>query len=704
MWKKADIPTSAQRLQQEGYSRLTALVIANAGVENKEQAEEFLHSETVHNPAKIRNIEKVSEIIWDHIYRKEKICVFGDYDCDGVTGAAILYLMLKRLGADVMARLPDRIYEGYGISMEAIREEIALGTKLFITVDNGIKAIAEIEEIRRQGCKSIVLDHHQPGEVLPDADALVDLWIEGETYPFHELTGSGLAWKVACYMLTLVDDYDYAMELVDLAAFGTIADVAPLIGENRSIVKRALRQMRSCWYKREGVKALYDGPLDRITAEDIAFKIAPCINASGRLDVRGADLPLLLLLEDRPGIAEFLAERLTDCNNRRKSIQKEWCNRMEETALKMIEQGDKVLVLLADGAPSGVVGLVAGNLKEKYNRPTIVFAPKQDSSGKTVWTGSGRSIKGFHLLNALKTCEDFFLAYGGHELAAGMSIPENEEVLSQLRTRLNQVAEYLSETDLMPMTYWDTEITEAELTNSLYEELKSLEPFGEGVKKPVFKMRMHLLPKRHMLMGADKSHLKLFCENYSAVGFSLADKYIHSELPEVIDALGYPCENYFNGKVKQEFMVRITNHNAGLLRNNLSDDKSLQTRQLRERLERLNLLLRTSFESYISGVISEEDYLFNKSKYEAEIKSCEEHMDLVAVKEKTIDVEGVRRNPYIVSLKKFSRARVLTREMCIALIDRIEIDEENAITIYPKYRDEFSALYEMIEEKERENE
>lgn len=157
-------------------------------------------------------------------------------------------------------------------------------------------------------------------------------------------------------------------------------------------------------------------------------------------------------------------------------------------------------------------------------------------------------------------------------------------------------------------------------------------------------------------------------------------------------------------KLADELMVRITNHNAGLLRNNLSDDKSLQTRQLRERLERLNLLLRTSFESYISGVISEEDYLFNKSKYEAEIKSCEEHMDLVAVKEKTIDVEGVRRNPYIVSLKKFSRARVLTREMCIALIDRIEIDEENAITIYPKYRDEFSALYEMIEEKERENE
>ena len=310
MWKKSDIPESAEKLKAEGYSDLASLVMAKAGVDGKEKAEEFLHSETIHDPAKIRNIEMVSEIIWDHIYKGEKICVFGDYDADGVTGAAILYLMLKRLGADVVARLPDRIYEGYGISMTAIQEEIALGTKLFITIDNGIKCNEEIAEIRRQGCMSIVLDHHQPGDVLPEADVLVDLWVEGETYPFRELTGSGLAWKVACYMLTQVDDYDYGMSLVDLAAIGTIADVAPLIGENRSIVKRALRQIRSCWYTREGVKALYDGPLNRITAEDIAFKIAPCINASGRLEVRGADLPLLLLFEDKPEIAKYLAEKI----------------------------------------------------------------------------------------------------------------------------------------------------------------------------------------------------------------------------------------------------------------------------------------------------------------------------------------------------------------------------------------------------------
>lgn len=555
MWKKSEIPKGYEKLRAEGYPELSALVMSKAGIDSKEKAEAFLHSETVHDPAKIRNIEKVAEIIWDHIYKGKKICIFGDYDADGVTGAAILYLMLKRLGADVIARLPDRIYEGYGISMGAIQEEIAIGTKLFITIDNGIKANAEIEEIRRQGCMSIVLDHHQPGDVLPDADALIDLWVDGETYPFRELTGSGLAWKVACYMLTQVDDYDYGMSLVDLAAIGTIADVAPLIGENRSIVKRALRQMRSCWYTREGIKALYDGPLDRITAEDIAFKIAPCINASGRLEVRGADIPLLLLFEDKPEIAKYLAEKVVYFNDQRKQIQRQWCERMENHAVHMIDRGDKVLVLHAEDAPFGVVGLIAGNLKEKFNRPTIVFSTKQDSTGRTVWTGSGRSIEGFHLLNALKTCEDLFLNYGGHELAAGMTLPASNLALHQLRVRLNEAADYLTEEDLTPVVYWDMEITEAELTNDLYDELKTLEPFGEGVRKPVLKMRMHTAPKRHMVMGADKTHLKLFYEGYSAVGFSLAAKYIQAELPGVIDGLGYPCENYFNGKVKREFML-----------------------------------------------------------------------------------------------------------------------------------------------------
>ena len=555
MWKKSDIPESAKKLMAEGYSELASLVMSKAGIDNKEKAEEFLHSETVHDPAKIRNIEKVTEIIWDHIYSDKKICVFGDYDADGITGAAILYLALKRLGANVSVRLPDRILEGYGISMHAIKEEISLGAKLFITIDNGIKANEEIEEIRKRGCMSVVLDHHQPGDVLPKADALIDLWVEGETYPFQELTGSGLAWKVACYMLAQVDEYDYGMSLVDLAAIGTVADVAPLIGENRSIVKRALKQMQNCRYNRVGVKALYDGKMEFITAEDIAFKLAPCINAPGRLDYRGADVPLLLLLEDKPEIAKYLVQKIKATNEMRKAIQKEWCERIESEVEHYIQQGDKVLVLLADDAPSGVAGLIAGNIREKYNRPTVVFSPKGDIMGGTIWTGSARSIPGFDILAALKTCEDLFLSYGGHEQAAGVSIPVDKGVLQMLRKRLNEAAAHLTDEDLEPVIYWDMELTEEDLTPELLREMKRLEPFGEGARKPVFKMKLHTAPKRHCMLGADKSHLKLFCKSFNAVGFSLADKYIRAELPCDIEALGYPFENRFANKVQHEFVI-----------------------------------------------------------------------------------------------------------------------------------------------------
>jgi len=555
VWKKSELPDGYQQLRSEGYSEIASLVMARAGVNSKEKAEEFLNSEMVHDPAKIRNIDTVSEIIWEHIYENKKICIFGDYDADGITGAAILYLALRKMGADVSVRLPDRIYEGYGISMQAVREEIASGVQLFITIDNGIKAIDEVEEIRRQGCKSIVLDHHQPGDVLPDADALIDLWIEGESYPFRELTGSGLAWKVACHMLTQIDEYQYGMELVDLAAIGTIADVAPLIGENRSIVKRAIKRIRSCWYDRQGVIALLGHDRCRITAEDIAFTLAPCINAPGRLDVKGADLPLLLLLEDKPEIAKLLAERISDVNANRKRMQKDWCSRIEQEAERMVQEGDKVLVLLADGAPSGITGLIAGNLKEKFNRPTVVFSPKEDREHGTIWTGSGRSVKGFHLLNALKNCDDLFLAYGGHELAAGMSITADTKILSELRRRMNIAAEALTEEMLVPIIEWDLTLNEEAQTKELYDELDMLEPFGEGVRKPVFKMRIHLSRKGHTLMGNDKSHVKLFAEKYSAVGFFIAEKYIKAELSGVLDGLGYPYANYYNGRFRQEFKL-----------------------------------------------------------------------------------------------------------------------------------------------------
>lgn len=558
MWQKAKSSSNAGVLEALGYSRVSSVVMGKLGIYDEKGAEEFLHSVTVHDPAKIHNIEAVSDIIWDHIYSGKRICVFGDYDADGITGAAILYLAFKRLGANVVVRLPDRVEEGYGISAKAIEEQIELGTELFVTIDNGIRAYKEIDLIRERGKKSVVLDHHQPGKVLPEADAMIDLWIPDETYPFHELTGSGLAWKVACYMLTQVSEYEYGMSLVDLAAIGTIADVAPLVGENRAIVKRALAAMRNCWYSRYGVKKIYGKPMEHLTAEDIAFRIAPCINASGRLYERGAELPLLLLLETDEQIAADLAGRVLAANEERKKIQKMCCEEVENDANDNLDEGDKVLVLFAPSAPPGVAGLIAGNLKEKYNRPCLVFAPKSDGKGNIIWCGSGRSIPGFHLLNALNSCEDLFIHYGGHELAAGMSIPSSMLILEELRRRLNEIAAYLTEEDMAPIRQWDIEIDESELTESLYREMRELEPFGAGVERPVFKMTMHTKERNHRfhdLMGADKSHLKLYCDSYSAVGFSLATKYLQADLPGTVVGYGYPSENHFNGQVYKQFTL-----------------------------------------------------------------------------------------------------------------------------------------------------
>lgn len=558
MWEKAKQSCNAQKLMEAGYSEISAIVMGKAGIDNKKDAEDFLHSVTVHDPAKIRNIGPVSDIIWDYIYGGKRICIFGDYDADGVTGAAILYLALRKLGANVVVRLPDRIEEGYGISVEAIEEQIELETELFIMVDNGIRAVREVELIREHGKKSVILDHHQPGDILPQPDAMIDLWIEGETYPFRELTGSALAWKVACYLLTQISAYDYGMSLVDLAAIGTIADVAPLIGENRAIVKRALAVMKNCWYSRYGVQNLYGKPMEHLTAEDIAFQIAPCINAPGRLYPKGANLPLLLLLETDESIARILAKKVLEANEERKKIQRECCEAIMVEAEKYVESGDKILVLYAEGAPSGVVGLIAGNLKEKYNRPCIVFSEKSNGKGGAIWCGSGRSVEGYHLLNGLTRCSDLFLAYGGHELAAGMSINSDRKVLEELRRRLNENAACLTEENMRPAQEWDIEIDESQLTEKLYEELEALEPFGTGVERPVFRMKMHTKPKNnkcHLLMGEDKTHLKLYCDSYSAVGFSLATKYLQADLPGVVEGYGYPSKNYYNGQAYNQFTL-----------------------------------------------------------------------------------------------------------------------------------------------------
>ena len=551
-WKKADEPASYHLFRENGYSPLVASALAKAGFTDLEQVKKHLCCEEFEDPGKIRNIGEATDVVWKHVYAGNRICVYGDYDADGITASAVMFLALRRLGANVTVRLPDRIEEGYGISKKAIDEQAELGAKLFITVDNGIRAIAETKYVKELGLDIVILDHHEPGDEIPEADAVIDLHIPGETFPDTELTGSGLAWKVAHYMLEQMGEHDYAMSLVDIAAIGTVGDVAPLLGENRTIVKRAIRMMRSPGYNRPGVSALMKGT-EHITAEDIAFRLAPCLNAPGRLITGGASLPLILLIEDDPRTATELAARVHAENEHRKELQRDCYQAIREEALERITAGDKVLVILAEDAPSGIAGLLAGNLKEEFCRPSIVFCPKKNIEGETVWTGSARSVDAFHILNAIDACKDTLLAYGGHKLAAGLTIKADKDMLGRFRKAVNEQAGYLTEEMLTPTALWDVELTSEELTDELYAEMDSLEPFGAGSPRPVVKIPVTVNGENgHTFMGSESQHLKLFCENCVMVGFSLAEKYIENCLPTEITAYGNLSLNYYRGSCTKQ--------------------------------------------------------------------------------------------------------------------------------------------------------
>ena len=553
IWKQNTELSQYNLFRENGYSAFSAVALCKAGIKTLDEADDFLNGDELCDFRLIRNIDKATDIIWKHIFAHNRICIFGDYDADGISASAVMFLALKKLGAEVCVRLPDRIDEGYGISKKAIKEQAECGAKLFVTVDNGVRAVEETEYVKELGLDIVILDHHEPGDVLPQADALIDLHIEGETYPYKELTGSGLAWKVAHCMLEQIEEHDFALSLADIAAIGTIGDVAPLNGENRVIVKRAVKRMRDPYYDRPGIKALM-GDMSHITAEDIAYRLAPCLNAAGRLNVKGAELSLILLLETNPLTAAELAVKVLSINEERKQMQTAAYGQIREEAEKLVNAGDKVLVLCTEKAPGGIVGLLAGNLKEEFGRPAIVFAFKTDKNGKTVLTGSARSVEAFHILNGIEKCRELLLSYGGHAMAAGLSLnPENFE---SFRRAINKTASSLTDEELQPTCFWDMQTEQSELSDELFAEAERLEPFGAGALKPVLKTEIKLSENEaHKFIGQDGKHIKLFADGFSLIGFNLAEKYMELSLPDKITAYATLGENYFNGEKHKQLSL-----------------------------------------------------------------------------------------------------------------------------------------------------
>ncbi|MBI4115755.1 MAG: single-stranded-DNA-specific exonuclease RecJ [Candidatus Omnitrophica bacterium] len=468
-------------LDQGVGSPLFLKLLRSRGFQNSAEIESYINPSLadLSNPFLMKGMREAVSRIQKARANREKVLIHGDYDVDGITGAAITSLALEKLGVSHITFLPERAKDGYGVSREAIQKAKQEGVSLLITVDCGISAGEEIREARENGIDAIVIDHHRlPPEGLPPAFAILNPLQEGCEYPFKELSAGGLAFKLAQALL----DHQ-ALELLDLATLSTIADLAPLIQENRVIVTNGLRRLSE--RKRVGIRVLAETASLRareIKASHVGFVLGPRINATGRMSSALTALRLLLTENERE--AASLAQILEGENRERRETER----RIVAEAIDQVERSvnfsrEQVLVVSQEGWHPGVIGIVAARLVERYYRPALVIA-LQDGKGK----GSGRSIRSFNLFSALEANREFFLEFGGHAQAAGFSLLEDQVL--PLRKKINEYshASYPAEAFLKSIEI-DLEINLADLTPRLIKELELLEPHGIGNPKPVFVTR-----------------------------------------------------------------------------------------------------------------------------------------------------------------------------------------------------------------------
>lgn len=531
-------------------------ILFNRGYATDAEARSFLRAEPGFNtdPFQMTGMQQAVERIRFAIQNNEPIAVYGDYDVDGVTATALLVETLQKMGADVRGYIPNRFEEGYGLNNNALEELKADGVKLVITVDCGIRSPNEALHARTLGLDLIISDHHHPdNENLPPAFAVINPKQHGDNYPDKDLAGVGIAYKIAEALLSNENNSSLLAlnALLDLVALGTVADLAPLVGENRVLVKKGLRQMQQT--KRQGLfslAAVSELVLQKVNAGHIGFMLGPRLNAAGRL--KEALAAFELLTTNDPFKAGSLAQQLDMQNRERQRITRDMQTRAEEIALS--DDSEAYLLFAAHQEfNSGVVGLAASRLTEKYYRPAIVA-----SQGEEETRGSCRSIPEFHITDALDQCADLLVRHGGHAAAAGFTV--KNENLPELVTRLKTIAEEkLSGTDLTPTVTADAEVSLGDIRPELYEKaLKYLEPTGYGNREPSFVAR-NVKVKNSRVVGADGKHLKLTLEDekgysHDAIGFRLGEW--HKSMPARVDVLFTYEPNEFNGRVNYQLNLK----------------------------------------------------------------------------------------------------------------------------------------------------
>jgi single-stranded-DNA-specific exonuclease len=571
-------------------SEISASLLYNRGFHTAEDASRFLNFNDVvmHSPLLLKDVEKAVARISEALENNERIAIFGDYDVDGVTSVTMLYLYLHNLGADIGYYIPNRIGEGYGLSREAINLLHNKGVSLIITVDTGITAVDETEYAKSLGIDIVITDHHECQEIIPDAAAVVNPHQSDCQYPFKSLAGVGVIFKVICaFEIINFGDRNNEAEAVksiyyrfaDLAAIGTIADVMPIIDENRIIVKFGLEMITKT--KRIGLLALMEAaslgsnpnvravvPDNKPKAEKqrkinstyIGFTIAPRINAAGRIS--SASKAVELLLADDVDTAWELAYELCEINYQRQVEE----NKIADEAYKNIENeldlnSQNVIVIEDDEWLQGVVGIVSSKVTEKYGLPSILIsfdgAANGVQSGLDLGKGSGRSIKGFNLVDALSHSKDTLVKYGGHELAAGLTVRRKD--VDAFRTKINEYAnQILTEEDLCYTIEADREINISSATLDLAKELSILEPFGNMNPTPNFIMRNLKVLRAYLIGGGN--HTKFVLEQngltINAVMFHRSYLALNIKENDVIDVLFTLEVNKFNNTESVQMILQ----------------------------------------------------------------------------------------------------------------------------------------------------
>lgn len=484
-WKirKADKDLAAQVSEDHEIDPFLALLLVSRGITEDEQIDAFLHDDGyLSDPFELPGMTAAVKRIRCALDGFEKIAVYGDFDADGVTATAALYSCLSHLGADVMYYIPDREKEGYGLNCEALKKLKEAGVKLVITVDNGIAAVEEAAFLKEHSMDLVITDHHLPPPVLPEACAIIDPHCAEEELEFTDWAGVGVAFKLVC-ALCGEEDISFVESLTDLVAVGTVADVVPLLGENRTLVNLGLQRINDKSIRRAGIDSLIQKCTKNeqdLSAADIAFTLAPRINAAGRI-FRAEKAAELLLLDDPEAAAE-LADFICEMNVQRQDYEKQIMEELDAmTALQPELLHERVLVFAGEGWHPGVVGIAAARMVERYGKPCILLTYP---SGTEDAKGSGRSFEGFSLYNALSACSGLLTRFGGHALAAGLSLPV--EGIDAFRAAINAYAGQEFPVMPLPEMILDCKLSPAYISLELLECLAQMEPFGAQNPKPLF--------------------------------------------------------------------------------------------------------------------------------------------------------------------------------------------------------------------------